>query len=544
MLKIFKIFLFSIFLLELASLAGFFIPEIREAAFFGVLVIALVASLQRLEYGLYILFAELAIGSKGYLLWYAYDGIDISLRIGLFFTVLCVWLGKAILDWMSVEHAIDDIDPFLLRGKTWKELPAHIRDAVHGRPQRSGGAWGIYGWYVVLFAALGWSVLNGYLQGNGLKNIFLDANGWLYFAAIFPLAQVLKRRNGEEAYAERLAYFWRGTVAAAGAGVAWLTIKTLILLYLFSHNLPYALETYRWIRVTGVGEITRLAGDFHRIFLQSHVYIFMALFGGLALLLWLAIQRRYRQLAYWSVAVTGLWSVVILGFSRSFWAGLGAGLLIYGVATLWLYRREWKSWLLHAGVTVITALMSVVVIWGIVAFPFPDPTAYFDASLIRDRTTDMDDAAASSRWQLLPVLWDEITEAPLQGKGFGETVTYISDDPRVREQNPSGEYTTFAFEWGWLDMWLKLGLVGLSVYVGLLAYITYQLLKKLQIADCRLQISEASKVQCQLSAVAFLAALGFLAATHTFSPYLNHPLGIGFIVAAGAWVQQSTSRKH
>lgn len=523
-----KAFLGGIVAVELASLVGFFIPEVREAAFFGVLLIAFVASLQRLEYGLYLLFAELAIGSKGYVLWYAYDGIDVSLRLGLFFVVMCVWLGKLVIDWMSVDEGHDDIDPFLLRGKTWQELPKQVREKVTGAAQHKK-PWGVYGWYALLFVMIGWGVFNGYVRGNGARNIFFDANGWLYFGVVFPFAFVLKKRADEARYAERIAAFWKGLVAAAGAGVTWLTAKTLILLYIFSHNLPYAQEVYQWVRVTGVGEITRMENNFVRIFLQSQVWSFFALFGVVAATLWLAKHKRYRALPYCFFGIVGLVSIVVLSLSRSFWAGLGVGVAVYAVMTLFAYGRVWKAWLLHAGIVALAAVASVGLIWGVVAFPFPDPTAHFDVHTLKDRTKDLDDeAAASSRWQLLPVLWGEIREAPLRGKGFGETVTYVSNDPRVREEHASGEFTTTAFEWGWFDVWLKLGIVGVIAYGGLLAYVAYYLLR---IVRRRTQDS------MRLPAVALLGALAFLAATHAVSPYLNHPLGIGFVVAAAAWVE-------
>ena len=50
------------------------------------------------------------------------------------------------------------------------------------------------------------------------------------------------------------------------------------------------------------------------------------------------------------------------------------------------------------------------------------------------------------------------------GRGFGATVTYQTRDPRILADNGSGEYTTYAFEWGWLDIWLKLGIFGLAAY--------------------------------------------------------------------------------
>ena len=65
----------------------------------------------------------------------------------------------------------------------------------------------------------------------------------------------------------------------------------------------------------------------------------------------------------------------------------------------------------------------------------------------------------------------EISQEPFFGQGYGATVTYLSQDPRVLENNPSGLYTTYAFEWGYLDIWLKLGIGGIIAYLLLLFFL-------------------------------------------------------------------------
>ena len=78
------------------------------------------------------------------------------------------------------------------------------------------------------------------------------------------------------------------------------------------------------------------------------------------------------------------------------------------------------------------------------------------------------DAATNSRMQLWGPLTKAISGNILIGQGFGATVTYFTSDPRRVAQTAggSGEYTTYAFEWGYLELWLKFGLVGLVVYLG------------------------------------------------------------------------------
>src|SRR5690606_26879171 len=63
---------------------------------------------------------------------------------------------------------------------------------------------------------------------------------------------------------------------------------------------------------------------------------------------------------------------------------------------------------------------------------------------------------------------------PILGSGYGTTVTYETSDPRLLSTIGSS-YTTYAFEWGYHDIWLKIGVVGASVY----AWFLYSLLRPL-----------------------------------------------------------------
>jgi O-antigen ligase len=118
----------------------------------------------------------------------------------------------------------------------------------------------------------------------------------------------------------------------------------------------------------------------------------------------------------------------------------------------------------------------------------------------------------------LPVLWKEVSASPLWGKGFGTTVTYVTSDPRITLSTTDGKYTTYAFEWGWLDLWLKTGLIGVLGYLWLF----YMLL-----SDCyRLMRRGDSRA---LAVGLSLSALGVL---HFFTPYLNHPLGFSYLILA------------
>ncbi len=160
-------------------------------------------------------------------------------------------------------------------------------------------------------------------------------------------------------------------------------------------------------------------------------------------------------------------------------------------------------------------MLALLLVWLVMAFPVPktDPFAFFKIFSAR---ADVSESAVLSRWQLLPVLWNKIKEHPILGSGFGATVTYQSFDPRV-VSTTGGQYTTYAFEWGWLDHWIKFGIVGIPLMLFLLWSIGRRVWKSNQ------------PVWIRVSAIASIISLG---AIHIFTPYLNHPLGIFALILA------------
>lgn len=105
------------------------------------------------------------------------------------------------------------------------------------------------------------------------------------------------------------------------------------------------------------------------------------------------------------------------------------------------------------------------------------------------------------------------------GHGFGKAVVYKTKDPRALEGSPDGLYRTYTFEWGWLDIWVKMGVLGLLAYLFLLYGIV------------RVSI-EKGTFWCE---VAILGLLVFFM-VNIFTPYANHPLGFGFLLLLAALV--------
>ena len=74
-----------------------------------------------------------------------------------------------------------------------------------------------------------------------------------------------------------------------------------------------------------------------------------------------------------------------------------------------------------------------------------------------------------------------------------------------------------------------MGLGGLVIYLLLI----YKLLRTLW-QQIKLRVDQQSAISCL--SVGLFAALMALLAVNVFTPYLNHPLGIGFILIVSVWL--------
>lgn len=472
--------LFILFLaLEILSFgASFYLP-----IFIILVLVTAGLTIYKLEYGLLAVLAELLVGSMGHLFYLEAGDSRIPLRIGVFGALLIVFLAK-----------------FLI------QLIKQRSQAEYWQAWVSFGGKKIYAWlagFVLLSLGL------AFLKGNNLSYIVRDFNAWLYFALIFPAVAVYGR--SDEVKLGRLK-----TIFLAGA--AWLSLKTLFILFIFAHNAEVAAAMYYWLRRILGGEVTVATAGWPRVFIQGQIFPAIAFF----LVFWTRplvgkLKDFLKRDNLYNLALGALFlSTVLISLSRSFWVGLIVTIL---VALIALFRLEGLKaslykclWLLLAGG------LSLALIYFIIIIPYNQgPSVGLGESLI-SRVTQENEPALASRWSLLPVLGRAIFQEPILGQGFGATITYISQDPRVLALNPSGEYTTYAFEWGYLDMWLKLGFLGLSVYLLLILWL---------LRDAWLRANTNSQNWLYLG---LASGLVFLSVTNFFTPYLNHPLGIGYLV--------------
>jgi len=473
--RYFRLAFLFVILAEIFSYCAYFYNFFNPVVFFAIIFLTLVLSFVKLEYGVYIILAELFIGSKGYLFSLPFGGLDLSLRMGLFLVVLSVWLFKAVKD---------------------KDNYFTIRKSKFFKS------------YAILAGFILLGALIGFTSGNVFIDVFFDFNAWIYFILVLPFYDAIKSK-------EQIANIFQILFACLLA----LSLKIIFLFYIFSHQMEIAmLSLYSWTRKSGVGEITMLNLNFYRIFFQSQIYSLIGFFILLPLFYKKIIQREKDYFTFFDLLlVCGI--SLLVSFSRSFWVGLLSGFIALFFIFKFYFKERWRNILKISYYILAVFLISAFLIVFLINFPRKGALQDSFGSLIQKRIQESgQEAGGKSRMDLLPPLFLAIAKHPFLGSGFGATVTYRSSDPRILEKEKEGWYTTYAFEWGYLDIWLKIGFFGLAAYL----FLIWKMLKE-----------GWKKIFNQPLIFGMLLGLLTLLATNFFSPYLNHPLGIGYLILCG-----------
>jgi len=458
---------------------------INQFIFSLLVIITLVLSIFRLEYGLWLVLGELFIGSMGHLFYFSIDGFSIPIRIALWSAFMLIFVVKFARQLINNRGA----------GEYYQKIKNFAFLKYFG--------------LLFLFIIIG--LINGLLRGQGITNIFNDFNAWFYLLLLFPIIVVYGLKEEKKDNNLQIIFL---------SSVVYLSLKTLFLLFVFTHNLTIAPDIYLWLRKTLSGEMTMTLTSWPRIFIQSQIYCGLAWF----FIFWLKTTKLKtekfftKQNFVWLVAAALFFSSLLISFSRSFWVAL-IGTLAVSLLVVWRLF-SFKEALKILSWSILTGLVGFLLIYSVAVFPYPQP-GKFKADFL-DRISNNNEAALSSRWSLLPVLLKEISREPFLGQGYGATITYFSRDPRVLQNNPNGEYTTYAFEWGYLDIWLKIGFLGLAAYLLLLL---------------RLVIIGSKNKKTSFLSWGLISGLLFLIITNIFTPYLNHPLGFGFLLLASCLIQ-------
>lgn len=461
LLKIFLIFLPTLILADLFSYLASNWTGADNIFYLLIILAVLILTIKDLRWGFYAVMAELMIGSQGHLFDLTVAGHQLSLRKGLFITVLLVWL----------------IGLFFHKGREFFKSK-------------------FLSYYLLLFVFIILAAISGPLN-NSPVSWFHDFNGWLFWLLAPAAFSVI---NNYQKVKEVLTVFFSGLI--------FLSAKTLYLLILFAYGQPQFVDSvYLWLRNSRLAEPTFIADNLFRIFAPSQIYLLAGFFIALTLLFfdrWLKIKKN---LLWTAVALSGL--ALMISLSRSYWVGWFGGSIFLLGYLLFKIKIPFKVLVRQTSSLIVMMTVALVFLQALTG-------NFVQAALGARLGQALSDPAGQSRSQQLKPLTEKIFSQPWLGSGFGAEVSYVSSDPRVLNDHPDGRYTTYAFEWGYLDIWLKLGLFGLLAYFLLMVKIGLAGLKSGPVG------------------IGLAAGLAAIAITSVFSPYLNHPLGIGYIIIMSA----------
>lgn len=465
-------------LLEAMSLVVFFQPWLAPYAAGIIIILAAALTAYRTEFGAYLILAELTVGGLGHLLAGRIAGVSISLRMALFIGAMLAWSAKVLI----------------------KKDFGWLRDHR---------LWPLFFVSAVLLFSVGRGLESGYHP----VAVFTDINGYLFLA----LAGLFLSARLKPTTAAKIIF-----VGSAVSGLI-----TVAALFLFSHGFAQVgtgSDTYRWLRDTRVGEITLISAPLYRIFFQSHFYNLLALLLSAWLLLIGfhpagvgSLRIKMNKPLLWLAAWFNFF-ILIISQSRSFWAAGLASLLAILPAFAAYFRVAWQ----RLG---ILLLLIPAFAW-LSNFAGQTVIGDYGADFIAGRVSGASSQpAVSSRLAQLQPAYESILKAPWLGNGFGATVRYRSDDPRIKTaDNPEGWIDASALEWGYLDLTVKAGVIGLLAYLIFLAYLAWPLI--------------LSTLKRDSQSAILLSGLLALLAVHMFTPYLNHPLGIGYILLVMALMKK------
>lgn len=327
---------------------------------------------------------------------------------------------------------------------------------------------------------------------NDLFSVYQDANAWIFFGLLLPCLAI-------DFTKQDLVNLFKILI---GTSLATILLTTLLyVLYGWSLiSQPIFTWLYHWLRQVGWGEVTHVNGNLYRIFSQAHVSILALWAICLSLLIKFPQQVINEKTNQLLLFITSL--ILIINLSRSMWVGAVCLVLYLIITNFKVFIKKLPSLIIIA---VLTVLLSGLLIgrFGFITL----------ASRASQQPTEP--ALASRIVQLKPLL-NGIKSHWLTGTGFGGKVGYPSEDPRAKQKlDAQGLYWTSAFEWGYLDQLLKFGVIIFVAFAYFLFIIITNLNRKKDLDNFLV-----------------MAILITILATHIFSPYLNHPLGIIWLIIA------------
>lgn len=339
------------------------------------------------------------------------------------------------------------------------------------------------GWFGITILLLGalvpiWGAIQGLLSGFPIGDVLNDANGHLFYWAAVPIALSLDPEDAG----------W--TLRVLQRIVAVFCVLCLAV-YLASVSSPASSHfVEEFLRTRDLGFLNEFTDDRpYRLFLKSYILVFVVCSMS-AFRLVSRCGSRWDWVAFFLTAAV-LWN----SYTRSIWA-------LVPVVGVVLALLHWRGRCLKFLLPVMAVILVLL------------PSLLVSKTGSRLRLDDRDGTAAL-RWEQAKTLATSFLQHPVCGAGFG---------------SPVDSKTGFSIELDLLNLFRKIGLAGLAIY--LLAFLL----------SARIAWQEWSNADRCPEAVAFFAiSLVAVFGMGAVNPYATASLGIGAICIALAQLASASS---
>ncbi|MBP6859917.1 MAG: O-antigen ligase family protein [Candidatus Magasanikbacteria bacterium] len=292
------------------------------------------------------------------------------------------------------------------------------------------------------------SVFHGFYFHHAPHLIIADTVPYFFFLYYFPLKQLLQ--------SEPFRRITFGMILSAIIGNCILMYITLVG---FSSKLLVLQDNYyHWFRDIASGKITEYGFNFYRIVLNEHLLLIPLLIFFISRII---VDKKTNE-------ATTLLHKILFGVTGALVAILAVNLtriyiLALGVGLLFLFSKtNWKRWFVVSTATVIGFII-IFTTAHLATSRGKNLGWEFFGLRLQSITAPQTEESSLSRVLLLPKILEKIKNHPVLGNGLGDTVTVYSP---VFKQN----ITTPHFDWGYLEIIAEMGMLGLLIWLSLVAY--------------------------------------------------------------------------
>ncbi len=306
---------------------------------------------------------------------------------------------------------------------------------------------------LIIFAAI--SAVIGLFNGHSVARVIQDFMPFSFLVLLLPAYHMFEN--------EKIRHHFIRLVMVFIIGSALFALFTFVLYRLGLSELqdPF----YKWMRDVAMAKITQVTPFFYRVVLPEHLLSVPVILITMSLLM-----RDEKHHTMWRILLFFGLFLLAINFSRAYLLGFAVGILVLK------YRHSFKQWFKESAVAVLLFLFifsSMSVISSIGKSTGLEILGLRIGSIVSPQT----EVSTNARMEKLAPIISLIRKHPFVGNGLGASILYY--DKTIGAVTPS-----IHFDWGYLEMWAELGILG-SVWLLLIAlFIVFEIIKKIRtVAD-------------------------------------------------------------